>query len=63
MSDFKYMSIHQIADSEKYPFSMGQIRNFLLNRDTNGLDKAIRKIGRRLYIRTDLFEEWIEKQK
>jgi hypothetical protein len=56
----KYLSAQQIEDSPRYPFSMGQIRHFLLNRHKNGLNKAVRKIGKRLYLRRDLFEAWIE---
>jgi hypothetical protein len=31
-------------------------------RHRNGLQKAVRKIGKRLYLHRDLFEEWIESQ-
>lgn len=57
-----YLSTQQIEDCPRYPFSMGQIRNFLLNRHKNGLSKAVRRIGKRLYIRQDLFDDWIEAQ-
>lgn len=57
---YEYLSAKQIVESGKYPFTNGQIRHFLMNRQRNGLIKAIRKIGKRLYIRTDLFQEWIE---
>jgi len=56
----KYLTLNQIIDGEKYPFTYGQLRSFLINRTQNGLEKAVRKIGRRLYIREDLFIEWIE---
>lgn len=59
----KYLSTQQIAENSCYPFTMGQIRHFLLNRHKNGLKQAVRRIGKRLYIRQDLFELWIEKQK
>lgn len=62
MSDYQYLSIKQIAESNQYPFSHGQIRHFLTLRHKNGLDAAIRKIGKRLYLRKDLFEAWIESQ-
>ena len=57
----KYLSLNQIVDDGDYPFSMGQMRSFLINRKKNGLDKASRKIGRRLYLREDLFNEWIDR--
>lgn len=53
-------TLKQVATSGMYPFSMGQLRHYLLHRHKNGLEKAIRKIGKRLYLRIDLFNEWIE---
>ena len=40
----------------------GQIHYFLTKRHKNGLEEAIRKIGKRIYFRLDLFDSWIEKQ-
>lgn len=57
-----YLETKQIAESDSYPFTIGQVRHFLLMRHKNGLQKAIRKVGKRLYFRKDLFEEWIEEQ-
>ena len=62
MSDYQYLSIKQITESNQYPFSLGQMRHYLIMRHKNGLDAAIRKIGKRLYLRKDLFEQWIENQ-
>ncbi len=63
MSNFEYWSPRQIVDSGKYPFTMGQIRHLLLYRHRNGLQEAVRRIGKRLMFRRDLFEQWIEGQK
>lgn len=63
MSNFEYWSPRQIVDSGKYPFTMGQIRHLLLYRHRNGLQDAVRKIGKRLMFRLDLFEQWIEGQR
>ncbi len=63
MSCYQYMSPNQIITCGLYPLSKGQLAHFLLFRHRNGLEKAIRKIGKRLYIRQDLFEAWIEEQK
>ena len=63
MTDHEYWELKQIENSPKYPFSKGQIDYHLLNRHKNGLFKAVRKIGKRLYIRMDLFDLWIELQK
>jgi len=56
----EYLNVKELIN--KYPFTMGQIRMFLIDRKTNGFSKCVRKIGRRIYIRVDLFEEWIESQ-
>lgn len=63
MSAFEYWSPRQIVDSGKYPFTMGQIRHLLLYRHRNGLQDAVRKVGKRLMLRVDLFDHWIEQQR
>ncbi len=63
MTDNQYLTTKQIVESGKYPFSMGQIRHFLMMRHRNGLQNAVRKIGKRLYVRRDLLDQWIEEQK
>jgi hypothetical protein len=55
---YKYMKVRDIPD--KYPFTKAQIRVWLLTRQANGLYKCIRKVGKNLYIREDLFMKWIE---
>lgn len=62
MADYEYWELKQIEKSPKYPFSMGQLHYFMLKRHQNKLEKAVRKIGKRIYIRMDLFNDWIEKQ-
>lgn len=62
MEEKIYLEPKQIAESDKYPFSIGQVRHYLLIRHRNGLEKAVRKIGKRLYLRKDLFDQWIENQ-
>jgi hypothetical protein len=54
------MTPKQIFDSNKYPFTEGQLKFYMLHRKENGLDIAIRKMGKCLFIRMDLFEMWIE---
>jgi len=56
----KYVDVKDIVNNEKYPFSLGQIRSLLTKRRKNGLYKCVRKIGKKIYIREDLFDEWIE---
>jgi hypothetical protein len=54
-----YWSPQQIVASGKYPFTMGQLRHYLLFRHKNGLAKASRKVGKRICLRMDLFNAWI----
>lgn len=60
MNDIKYWNLKQILESNKYPFSKGQLRAFLLGRQENGLKDSVLKIGKCLYFRMDKFDEWIE---
>ncbi len=62
MTDSQYCSPQQIVLSGKYPFTMGQMRHFLLYRHRNGLQKAVRKVGKRLILRMDLFDSWLDSQ-
>ncbi len=62
MIDYQYCSPQQIVKNGKYPFTIGQMRHLLLYRHRNGLEKAVRKIGKRLVLRMDLFDSWIESQ-
>lgn len=62
MGEYQYLNIKQIAGSDRYPFTLGQMRHYLIFRHRNGLHKAVRKIGKRLYLRMDLWEQWIEEQ-
>jgi hypothetical protein len=63
MDNAELAGIQQIVDSGRFPFTIGQMRNFLLNRHKNGLDRATYKIGKRIYLKVSCFQEWIEKQK
>lgn len=60
MNNNCYLSPSDIVEANEYPFTLGQIRHYLQMRHRNGLNKAVRKIGKRLYLRRDLFEQWIE---
>jgi hypothetical protein len=62
MANYEYWSPKQVVSSGKYPFTMGQIRHLLLYRHRNGLQDAVRKVGKRLVLRMDLFDQWIESQ-
>jgi len=57
---YKYVSLKDIVENENYPFNKGQMNYFILKRRQNGLLNAVRQIGNRIYIRLDLFNEWLE---
>ena len=57
-----YCTVKQIVADETFCFTKGMLRYYLLNAHKNGLKKAIRKVGRKVLIRRDLFIQWIESQ-
>ena len=48
----------------KAPFSEGQLRWWIFTSASNGLDAAdaVVRVGRRVYIDLDRFDDWIEQQ-
>jgi hypothetical protein len=59
--DDPWLNITQLA--ERLPtFSIWQLREFLKNREQNGLSRYVRKVGKRLYIREGGFNEWLSQQ-
>lgn len=44
-------------------FSEGALQWHLFHREQNGLNKAVVKIGRRIFLDRDRFEEWIESKR
>ena len=56
----KYLTINDLANDERYPLTLGTIRSLIRHRKTNGLIKAVVQIGRRVYIKAELFEEWLD---
>ena len=54
-----------IADKAKNgPFTLGQVRWWVFNEHNNGLAAAdaVVRIGRRVYLDEDRFDDWIESQ-
>ena len=60
MTNYQYWSPQQVISSGRYPFTLGQLRHCLLFRHKNGLQDAVRKVGKRLMLRVDLLDQWIE---
>ncbi|KKM52635.1 hypothetical protein LCGC14_1554730 [marine sediment metagenome] len=54
-----YYTVSQL--SQKHPaFSIGSLRSIIFNRDKNGFNKVIRRIGRKILLSEEDFLEWIE---
>ena len=62
MDGFEYWSPEGLIKSGKYGLTLGQLRHLLLHRHKNQLDKVVRKVGKRLYLRKDLWADWFESQ-
>lgn len=64
MSDVnpEYVTVKKLSNDPSLCFTEAMLRYYLLHRHKNDLSKAVRKIGRKMVIRKDLFIEWIEKQ-
>lgn len=60
--NYTYLTVKKIVDHPDYPFTFGHLRMLLIRRKENGLNVCIRKVGRSLLFRKDLFDEWIENQ-
>lgn len=44
------------------PFTEAQLRWWIFNASTNGLQSAVVRIGRRVYIDVDAFAAWVDAQ-
>lgn len=55
----KFQTIKQLA-AHNTAFSEPSLRWLVFNAETNGLSKAVIRIGRKILIDTDAFSEWIE---
>lgn len=60
--DYSYCTLKQIADDPKFCFTIPMLRYYVLHAHKNGLTPALRRIGKKILIRRDLFIDWIEKQ-
>lgn len=57
----EYVTVSQLA--KRYPaFSEGSIRWLIFNSSTNGFNKVVRKIGRKVILNLHEFKKFIEDQ-
>lgn len=57
-----YCTVNQIAADPNFCFTVPMLRYYILNAHRNGLSKSLRRIGRKVLIKKDLFIQWIEGQ-
>lgn len=50
---------NDIVKFERYPFDKSALQWLMRHRHKNGLDKVVQRRDRRLLIRLDLFEDWL----
>lgn len=57
-----YCTVNQIASDPSFCFTVPMLRYYILHSHRNGLSTTIRKIGKKVVLRKDLFIKWIENQ-
>lgn len=62
MNNKRFATVQQIPEIYKGAFTLSSVRWLLFNRETNGLNVCVRKIGKKLIIDLDEFEKWVSKQ-
>lgn len=60
--EHKYCTVNQIATDPAFCFTIPMLRYYILHAHRNGLSQALRRIGKKVLIRRDLFVAWLEKQ-
>ena len=57
---YTYLTSRQLAECGRYPFTAAALNMLVFRSKTNGLEKAIRRVGRKILISEDLFIAWLE---
>jgi len=58
----RYATVRELPNY--YPaFKVSTIRTLIFNEETNGFKRCLRRIGRKILIDLDKFEEWVDEQK
>lgn len=56
-----YLTVKQMAATHP-AFSEASLRYYIFNEHENGINKVIRRIGKKILINEELFFEWLEEQ-
>jgi len=56
-------SIKQLTSAQGSPFSEGALRWLIFNAEENGLDVALIRVGRRVFLDIERFSEWLEERR
>jgi hypothetical protein len=63
MADFtKLRSVRRVTEANP-EFSEQSLRWLIFNAQGNGLESALVRVGRRVYIDTEKFNEWLEERR
>ena len=63
MTDYRNLrSVRQLA-AECPAITEGQLRWWIFNAESNGIDMALVRIGGRIYIDVDAFNRWLERNR
>ena len=62
MDNIEYCTPKQIAEDKTFCFTLPMIRYYILHAHKNGLEASLRRVGKKILIRKDLFIGWIEDQ-
>lgn len=60
-SNRRYIPLTRWPDYHPYP-SVSSLRSLVFHSDTNGFDKVIRRIGKRILLDEAAWFEWVEAQ-
>lgn len=59
----KYLSARDIGENPDYPFSHNAAKKMVNQREDNGLGRYMIRLGTKLYVREDHFQQWLESNK
>ena len=57
-----YLTVKLLAEKYEGVFSENAIRRMIFHEHENGLHKHVRRVGRKVLIVEDGFEQWMEEQ-